>query len=106
MEIISRRRRCQPAAKHPFDPALFAREIPCSRHALPLSWWAQISRPAAKGTAMSSKSAFRSVIVLIFVLGIVGSAFTQMPNAYGPPVTLETAKKVAAPALAEAAKNN
>jgi uncharacterized protein GlcG (DUF336 family) len=30
----------------------------------------------------------------------------QMPNAYGAPISLESAKKVAAPALAEAAKNN
>ena len=29
----------------------------------------------------------------------------QMPNPYGPPITLETARKVAAPALAEATKN-
>jgi uncharacterized protein GlcG (DUF336 family) len=29
-----------------------------------------------------------------------------MPNAYGAPISLESAKKVAAPALAEAAKNN
>jgi len=28
-----------------------------------------------------------------------------MPNPYGPPISLELAKKVAAPALAEAAKN-
>jgi uncharacterized protein GlcG (DUF336 family) len=30
----------------------------------------------------------------------------QMPNPYGPSVTLEDAKKAAAPALAEAAKNH
>jgi uncharacterized protein GlcG (DUF336 family) len=29
-----------------------------------------------------------------------------MPNAYGAPISLESARKVAAPALAEAAKNN
>jgi uncharacterized protein GlcG (DUF336 family) len=29
-----------------------------------------------------------------------------MPNPYGAPISLESAKKVAAPALAEAAKNN
>jgi len=29
-----------------------------------------------------------------------------MPNPYGPPISLENAKKAAAPALAEAAKNN
>ena len=55
---------------------------------------------------MSLKAAFRSAIVVICVLGIVGSAFAQMPNPYGPSISLETAKKVAVPALAEAAKNN
>jgi glc operon protein GlcG len=33
-------------------------------------------------------------------------AFTQMPNPYGTPISLENAKKAAAPALAEARKNN
>jgi glc operon protein GlcG len=34
------------------------------------------------------------------------SAFAQMTNPYGAPISLEEAKKVAAPALAEARKNN
>ena len=33
-------------------------------------------------------------------------AFTQMPNPYGTPISVENAKKAAAPALAEARKNN
>jgi len=33
-------------------------------------------------------------------------AFTQMPNPYGTPIGVENAKKAAAPALAEARKNN
>jgi uncharacterized protein GlcG (DUF336 family) len=33
-------------------------------------------------------------------------AFTQMPNPYGTPINVENAKKAAAPALAEARKNN
>jgi glc operon protein GlcG len=33
-------------------------------------------------------------------------AFTQMPNPYGTSISLENAKKAAAPALAEARKNN
>jgi glc operon protein GlcG len=33
-------------------------------------------------------------------------AFTQMPNPYGPSISLENAKKATAPALAEARKNN
>ena len=38
--------------------------------------------------------------------GALGSALAQMPNPYGGPISLENAKKAAAPALAEAAKNN
>ena len=34
------------------------------------------------------------------------AAFAQMPNPYGAPISLEEAKKVAVPALAEARKNN
>ena len=55
---------------------------------------------------MTSKWAMRNCLVLVFVLSIVGSAVGQMPNAYGAPISLENAKKAAAPALAEAAKNN
>ena len=33
-------------------------------------------------------------------------ALAQMPNAYGLPINLETAKKITAPAVAEARKNN
>ena len=55
---------------------------------------------------MSPKFAIKGLVVLWFVMGILGSAAAQMPNAYGTPISLETAKKIAAPALAEAAKNN
>ena len=34
------------------------------------------------------------------------TAYGQMPNPYGAPISLEDAKKAAAPALAEARKNN
>jgi glc operon protein GlcG len=34
------------------------------------------------------------------------AAHAQMPNPYGPSINLENAKKVAAPAMAEARKNN
>ncbi|HXZ21050.1 MAG TPA: heme-binding protein [Candidatus Acidoferrales bacterium] len=36
----------------------------------------------------------------------VSGARAQMPNPYGAPISLENAKKAAAPAVAEAAKNN
>ena len=55
---------------------------------------------------MSQKIASKSLLAMMFALGVLGSALGQMPNAYGPPISLETAKKVATPALAEAAKNN
>ena len=55
---------------------------------------------------MPSKCSVRCSVILLFVTGVLGNAIAQMPNAYGPPIALETAKKVAAPALAEAAKNN
>ena len=37
---------------------------------------------------------------------VVGSAAQMLPNPYGPNISLENAKKAAAPALAEARKNN
>jgi len=49
--------------------------------------------------------------LVVYGLAIVcaccaSTAFAQMPNPYGMSINLETAKKVAAPALAEARKNN
>src|SRR5271157_5704770 len=54
---------------------------------------------------MSPKSVLESVLVLLCVICAEGSAIAQMPNPYGPPISLEMARKVAVPALAEAAKN-
>jgi glc operon protein GlcG len=55
---------------------------------------------------MSRKRLVKFLIVLLMVFGAFGSALAQMPNPYGLPISLENAKKAAAPALAEAAKNN
>ncbi len=55
---------------------------------------------------MPTKSAVKLIVVLAFALCLLTSALAQMPNPYGPPISLENAKKVTAPALAEAAKNN
>jgi glc operon protein GlcG len=55
---------------------------------------------------MSEKVIVKSVVAVVFALGALGSALAQMPNPYGLPISLENAKKAAAPALAEAAKNN
>src|ERR1700748_1692897 len=49
-----------------------------------------------------SKFLLASICVAALVLG----TSAQMPNPYGAPITLEQAKKVAAPAIAEAVKNN
>jgi uncharacterized protein GlcG (DUF336 family) len=45
------------------------------------------------------------LVALLLGFGALGSALGQMPNPYGPAISLDDAKKVAAPALAEAAKN-
>jgi glc operon protein GlcG len=49
-------------------------------------------------------------VVAVMAAGLIGVAIggraQMMPNPYGANVTLETAKKVAAPALAEAEKNH
>ena len=55
---------------------------------------------------MSQKVVVRFVAAVMFALGAMASAVAQMPNPYGPAISLENAKKAAAPALAEAAKNN
>lgn len=43
---------------------------------------------------------------LFVAVGLLAGAFAQIPNPYGAPISLEDAKKAAAPALAEAAKNH
>ena len=52
----------------------------------------------------------RLLPVLVFVFACCSLAafptLAQMPNPYGPPISLEAAKKAAAPALEEARKNN
>ena len=55
---------------------------------------------------MSQKVMVRFVVAVMIALGVVASALAQMPNPYGTAISLENAKKAAAPALAEAAKNN
>jgi glc operon protein GlcG len=56
---------------------------------------------------MFPRSFWKSLLAVVFVVCASASlAHAQMPNAYGLPISLEDAKKVAAPALAEARKNN
>jgi len=55
---------------------------------------------------MSQRNVVRYGVAALFAVSVLASAFGQMPNPYGAAIGLESAKKVAAPALAEAAKNN
>ncbi len=54
---------------------------------------------------MSLQSIVRPLLALLFALGATG-AMAQMPNPYGAPINLESAKKATAAAVAEARKNN
>jgi glc operon protein GlcG len=55
---------------------------------------------------MSRKNFMRGVCLsLLLVIFAMTGAVAQMPNPYGAPISLENAKKAAAPAMAEAAKN-
>lgn len=58
------------------------------------------------GMNMERKRLVRYVVGTMLALGVLASAVAQMPNPYGLPISLENAKKAAAPALAEAVKNN
>ena len=48
---------------------------------------------------------FRSLIVTALLCALMAGA-QMLPNPYGPPISVETAKRAAAAALAEARKNN
>jgi len=54
---------------------------------------------------MRMRNAVLLASALVLALCVSG-ARAQMPNPYGAPISLENAKKAAAPAVAEAAKNN
>jgi glc operon protein GlcG len=47
-----------------------------------------------------------TALLSVFVLAMGTGAKAQIPNPYGMPISLETAKKVVVPALAEARTNN
>ena len=53
-----------------------------------------------------SSNFVRMYLVVVIHAVCLASGRAQMPNPYGSPISLEDAKKVAAPALAEALKNN
>jgi glc operon protein GlcG len=52
------------------------------------------------------KSLLLSVFTLIFLMVLGWDVHAQMPNPYGLSINLDTAKKIAAVAIAEAHKNN
>lgn len=54
---------------------------------------------------MSRKSLVNGIVVLLIGFAVLGTALAQLPNPYGAAISVENAKKAAAPALAEAAKN-
>src|SRR5712691_7783106 len=54
---------------------------------------------------MLRKNLLKSIVVLLVVFGAIGSALAQMPKPYGAALSVENAKKAAAPALEDAAKN-
>ena len=55
---------------------------------------------------MSQGCFVRLGAMLLLAMSMLASAFAQMPNPYGAAISLEDAKKVAAPAVVEATKNN
>jgi glc operon protein GlcG len=55
---------------------------------------------------MSRKNLVRCIVAVLFALCGLAGAVAQMQNPYGLPISLENAKKAAAPAMAEAAKNH
>jgi len=55
---------------------------------------------------MSRKTLARSAVAAMILLCGLAMAKAQMPNPLGGPVSLENARKAAAPALAEAEKNH
>jgi glc operon protein GlcG len=55
---------------------------------------------------MMSSRMFRRLSALALVCCVLGMEAQMLPNPYGPPITVENAKKAAAAALAEAVKNH
>jgi glc operon protein GlcG len=51
------------------------------------------------------KNSIRPTLILILLTLATSYALGQMPNPYGPNIGVDTAKKAAAPAIAEAKKN-
>jgi uncharacterized protein GlcG (DUF336 family) len=52
------------------------------------------------------RSKIKTLVALMLVFGFFQMEAQMLPNPYGPPISLESAKKAAAAAQAEAIKNN
>lgn len=52
------------------------------------------------------RSCVYTISFLMLALAALGTEAQMLPNPYGPPISLENAKKAAAAAMAEAAKNH
>src|SRR5262252_4399084 len=79
------------------------------RAAPPLGDAGQCQRAAPRGrhTGIGVDGVMRRSIIILSALVFCGvPAFAQLPNPYGASITLDAARKAAAPAIAEAAKNN
>jgi len=55
---------------------------------------------------MTQKLFLGCLVVLTLAVGAAQSLWAQMPNPYGAPISVDDAKKAAAPAIAEAKKNH
>jgi uncharacterized protein GlcG (DUF336 family) len=55
---------------------------------------------------MTRKLALGCYVVLILAVSATQSLWAQMPNPYGAPISVDDAKKAAAPAIAEAKQNH
>src|SRR5438105_3902217 len=59
-----------------------------------------------KENATMSKRTIKILIILTLAICAMGLGAQMLPNPYGPPIGVESAKKAAAAALAEAVKNH
>jgi len=55
---------------------------------------------------MTRKLALACYVVLILAVSATQSLWAQMPNPYGAPISVDDAKRAAAPAIAEAKRNH
>src|SRR3984957_16753550 len=89
-----------------FIPAVLYSPAPILRRDMDSTEPQKQSRRIPGGKIMSSRSILKFLAVLTILFSAAAAKAQQMPNPYGPPISLENAKKAAAAAIAEARKNN